>query len=289
MQALSAAADQWLPDRTCLDLHGHVHEGLVIWLAAVACERDHSSAHSLHSSFPSHKRVVLSEICVIFLTELGANDMSKTSLADRIMARVRGYGRGKKVYTWKDFEDLGRRPAVDQALSRLAKGNSLRRVARGFYDLPRESKLLGGSAPASTTEILNALERRDEIVVRPDNVAAANILGLTTIVPVQNRFRSTGGRRNIKLDNSVIELRPAGAKLANWIKTPAATVIQALIYVGRSTAKREDIAPAIKKRLPKEAKEALRTTKGSRPLWMHSLIEQMADFEDKTRMSQPSL
>ena len=59
------------------------------------------------------------------------------ALADRIMRRVRGHGRGKWVCTPKDFLDLGSRAAVDRALGRLARSGRLRRVARGLYDLPR--------------------------------------------------------------------------------------------------------------------------------------------------------
>jgi len=43
-----------------------------------------------------------------------------TSIQDKIADRLRRHGRGK-VFTPKDFLDLGGREAVDQALSRLAK------------------------------------------------------------------------------------------------------------------------------------------------------------------------
>ena len=58
-----------------------------------------------------------------------------SSIADKIMKRVRRHGRGVRVYTPKDFLDLvarsGTRAAVDQALARLARAGTLRRVGRG--------------------------------------------------------------------------------------------------------------------------------------------------------------
>ncbi|MCY4052533.1 MAG: DUF6088 family protein, partial [Hyphomicrobiales bacterium] len=65
------------------------------------------------------------------------------AVADKILRRVRSKGRGKWVCTPKDFLDLGNRSSVDKALSRLVKNGDLRRVGRGFYDMPRFSKILG--------------------------------------------------------------------------------------------------------------------------------------------------
>lgn len=42
-----------------------------------------------------------------------------------------------KVHIGKDFLDLGSRSAVDLALYRLAKNNTIQRVGRGLYDVPR--------------------------------------------------------------------------------------------------------------------------------------------------------
>src|ERR1019366_1962358 len=47
------------------------------------------------------------------------------------------------VWTPEDFADLGPRTAVDQALHRLVASKSLRRIARGFYDIPQDNRLTG--------------------------------------------------------------------------------------------------------------------------------------------------
>jgi len=58
------------------------------------------------------------------------------AVADRIMRRVRGKGRGW-VFTPKQFVDFGTRGSVDMALSRLAHAGDIRRIGRGLYDYPR--------------------------------------------------------------------------------------------------------------------------------------------------------
>ena len=179
------------------------------------------------------------------------------------------------VFTWKDFHDFGARGTIDQALARLVHGGALRRVARGMYDLPRTSKLLRGRAPASMDAVLDAVKRHDHVSIKPDDIAAANALGLTTAVPVQTRYRTSGGRRNIKVGNRTIELRPAGRKLDAWIGTPAALPVQALLFLGHKSADSPDVVKALRNRLSSDAKKALADDGRYRPVWMQNVIDKV--------------
>jgi hypothetical protein len=105
------------------------------------------------------------------------------------MDKVRVRGRGNGVFTPKDFLDLGSRAAIDRALSRLVTNGKLRRIGRGFYDFPRQSKILKGSAPPNLDATVQAISRRDRIQVMPNGVAAANALGLTNVVPISAAVR----------------------------------------------------------------------------------------------------
>ena len=205
-----------------------------------------------------------------------------SGVADKIMRRVRGHGRGNIVFTWKDFQDLGARGSLDQALARLVHAGKLRRVARGMYDLPRPSKLLRGPAPASTDAVLDAIRRHDHVSIRPDDIAAANALGLTTAVPVQPRYRTSGGRRTIKVGNRTIKLRPAGRKLDHWLDTPAAVPMQALLFLGEKSADDPALVKALRNQLSSDAKRALADHRRYHPDWMTSVIEKVVN-DDQTR------
>ena len=54
-----------------------------------------------------------------------------STVQDDILDRIRGQGRAK-VFTPKDFLDLGSRNAADQSLSRLVKGGEIQRLGRAF-------------------------------------------------------------------------------------------------------------------------------------------------------------
>ena len=60
----------------------------------------------------------------------------------KLISRIYGSGRGS-AFTPNSFLDLGSRAAVDKALSRLAAKGTIRRLARGLYEYPREHPELG--------------------------------------------------------------------------------------------------------------------------------------------------
>lgn len=65
-----------------------------------------------------------------------------------------------RVFTPSDFLDLGTPHAVGMALSRMVRAGTLRRVARGLYDTPRNYPLLGELSP-SADALVQAVARRD--------------------------------------------------------------------------------------------------------------------------------
>ena len=80
-----------------------------------------------------------------------------SAVQDQILARVREGGRGR-VFIPKDFLDIGSRDAADQALSRLAKLGSIRRLGRGLYLYPSRGSA-GDAVSTNQDEIAAALER----------------------------------------------------------------------------------------------------------------------------------
>ena len=75
-----------------------------------------------------------------------------------------------------DFLDLGSREAVDIALHRLARKGTIRRLARGVYDFPKEHPVLGPLSP-SAEAVAKALAGRDRTRLQPAGAYAANVLG----------------------------------------------------------------------------------------------------------------
>lgn len=198
------------------------------------------------------------------------------SLADKIIKRVRGHGRGKWVCTPKDFLDLGGRAAVDQALSRLVKNGVLRRISRGLYDLPKISGILKRPAPANIDAAVNALARRNNVKIMPDGIFAANQLGLTNAVPAKALYVTNGVTKTVKIGSRTIHLRHVSQRLTDWAERPAGCVVQALDWLGSNVASDPDTINILRKRVSNDLKSDLINGIALLPSWMTSIVHKIA-------------
>ena len=194
------------------------------------------------------------------------------SMADKIMNRVSDQPSQRWVCTPKDFVDLGRRQAVDQALSRLVKARQLRRVGHGLYDKPRFSNVLRRPAPVDLNAAVAALVRRDGIRIMPDGLAAANQLGLTNAVPAKVSFVTDGHTRTLKIDGRTVRFRHAGPNVMQWAGRSAAPVIQALRWLGPDAARDAQVVSVLRRHLPDDVKLDLIQNSRDLPGWALPLV-----------------
>ncbi len=196
------------------------------------------------------------------------------NLADKIMKRVRGHGRGNWVCRPKDFLDLGTRAAVDQALSRLAASGRLRRLARGLYDYPRVSRVLNRPVPPRVYAVAAAVAGR-RATIMPDGMAAANALGLTNAVPAKASFVTNGHTGSVRVGDQTIYLKKAPNTLMPWLGRPGAPVVQALAWLGRAAADDPRVVAALRARLPDDVKDDLHRGIGDVPGWAEGILRRV--------------
>ena len=128
------------------------------------------------------------------------------------------------------FLHLGSRAAIDQSLARLVKRSVLMRVGRGIYVLPVETRF--GKLAPSTQALMEQLgEQTGEIIVS-SGAAAANQLGLTTQVPVQEIYLTSGRSRAMRLGNRVVQLRHAKTWELSFARRAAGEALRALGAIG---------------------------------------------------------
>ncbi len=190
------------------------------------------------------------------------------SIADKILKRVRGKGRGS-VFLSKDFLDLGSRPAIDQALSRLARQGDVRRLKNGLYDYPQIHPRLGALLPDPDV-IANALARKNGARIQPAGAAAANALGLSTQVPAQHVYLTDGNSKRVQLGRQIIKFRRTTPSNLSAAKT-SNTVIQALRHLGRDGVDASAVAK-LKHTLPDDVKADLKKDIGRVPDWMRPVV-----------------
>src|ERR1019366_1059870 len=135
------------------------------------------------------------------------------------------------VWTPEDFDDLGPRTAVDQALHRLVASRNLRRIARGFYDTPQDNRLTGKPTYPNPRDVIDALARKGKVRVVVDGLTAANDLGLTDAVPARIGVLTDGRLRPITLGNLTLDFQAAAPSRLYWAARPAMRFVQALHWL----------------------------------------------------------
>lgn len=156
-----------------------------------------------------------------------------TSLPDIIQAHAAGLPEGA-VLTAKALLHLGNRAAVDQALGRLTRAGSLLRVGRGAYVAPVSGRF--GSHPPEPIKVVEDWARQFGETVLPHGGLSANRLGLTTQVPVQSIFLTSGRSRQLKVGKLKVELRHAPPRTLALGRSRAGEIVRALEWLGREHA-----------------------------------------------------
>ncbi len=202
------------------------------------------------------------------------------SIADRIMSQVRVRGRGKWVFTPKDFLDLGSRAAIDRALSRLVLAGKLRRIGRGLYDFPRQSKILQGAAPASLDATVQAISRRDQIRVMPNGIIFANDLGLTNAVPAKPSYISSGRTKIVLVGNRKVYLQHVSQKVIAWADRPGGQFVAAVLWLDKAIASAPDMIDLMRVKLADDVKQDLLQDLDLLPGWMALIAKKVCNDPD---------
>lgn len=195
------------------------------------------------------------------------------TLADRILHRVRGHGRGH-VFGPRDFLDLGSRAAVDQALTRLADAGGIRRLDRGLYDLPRVHPKVGPLWPSAEV-VARAVARQTGSHVKGAGALAANALGLSTQVPAAVTFLTDGPSRTVRIGRLDVVLLHAGRVDMLLPDSRAGLVIVALKHLGRGAAT-PDLVARLSATLDDADRRRLRGVRKMLPGWLGATVAQLA-------------
>jgi hypothetical protein len=201
---------------------------------------------------------------------------SPQAIDSRILATIHGSGRGS-VFVPADFLGIGTRESVDLALHRLAKKGTIRRLARGVYDFPKEHPFLGPLTPSAEV-IAQALAGRDQTRLQPTGAYAAHTLGLTEQVPAKAVFLTDGPSRTVKIGTTTIQLRRTTAKNMATAGRLSGLLIQALRELGKDHVTSERFNH-LKQTLPAEKRRELIKDLKLAPAWMHAIFRELAESD----------
>ena len=162
---------------------------------------------------------------------------------------------------------------VGSTLAELTDDGILSKIAQGIYVKPTKSRF--GLVFPSVEKVVQAIAARDNAQILPSGMTALNVLGLSTQIPMNYSYLTSGSERTIKLKNHQVVLKRGVPKNFSYKTRLIALLVQAL-----RTLKQENIGNSelriIRELISKETdKEKLAKDIDILPIWMKKIIKPM--------------
>jgi len=192
-----------------------------------------------------------------------------TKTAELIRQRIEAMPIGEP-FTPTAFLGCGTRASVDQTLSRLVKAGSIERVTRGVFVRPEVSRFVGKVMP-EPFKVAETVAKTTGAIVQVHGAEAARRLELTTQVPTQSVFMTSGPSKRFRVGNTEIRLQHVCQRKLALAGRPAGIALAAMWYLGKN-----ELTPAlvekIRGKLGASEFEALKSATSAMPAWMSDAI-----------------
>ena len=166
---------------------------------------------------------------------------------------------------------------VGSTLAELTNEGILTKIAQGIYAKPRKSRF--GIVLPTVDKVVQAIATRDNAQVLPSGMTALNILGLSTQVPMNYTYLTTGSERTVKLDNRLVTLKRGVPKNFCYETRLIALLVQALKALKQENVTDNELQ-TINSLISKEPnKESLMRDADLMPAWMKRIIKPMLKTE----------
>jgi len=156
----------------------------------------------------------------------------------QIEDRIKGYPYGT-AFSASDFLDIADANSVSQALFRIEKNGTIRRVMNGVYDKPAYSKLIQEYGVPRIDKIADALARRFNWNIAPSGDTALNILHISTQVPNAWEYVSDGPYRDYLIGKTPLRFRHVMPREINGYSAITVMVIQGIRAIGKGNMTQE--------------------------------------------------
>lgn len=197
----------------------------------------------------------------------------------QIEERIKSYPFGT-AFSASDFLDIADANSVSQALFRMEKDNSIRRIINGIYDKPAYSQLIQEYGVPSIGKIAEALARRFNWNIAPSGDTALNILHVSTQVPNAWEYVSDGPYRDYMIGNVPLKFKHIMPREINGYSPITAMVIQGIRAIGKGNMTQEQL-DRFSSVIKEEDKDTLLKEAKTASVWIYREIKNIC--EDKVK------
>ena len=194
------------------------------------------------------------------------------SIENKIRNQIKGDEAGA-LYFISDFAEHGNDVFISRVLSECVNDGLLLRIANGIYCKPIETRF--GPLFPSVEELVKAIARRDNAQILPTGETAQNQLGLSTQVPMNSVYLTSGSARKLVLQGRTVTLKRSVPRNFACKNDFMAALIQALKSIGKDNLTEEHTSTIL--RLLKEHlddatyADDLKTA----PIWVRKMLSEI--------------
>jgi hypothetical protein len=195
--------------------------------------------------------------------------MNALSVTQLVRQRIDSLPNGEP-FTPSAFLECGTRASIDQVLTRLTKAGLIQRLTRGIYVRPEVNRFVGTVMP-EPMQVAQTVAVSSGAVIQVHGAEAALRLELTTQVPTQPIYMTSGPSRRMRIGQMEIRLQHVSRRKLALVGRPAGLALSAMWFFGKA-----DVTPAlvekIRIKLGSSEFEALKGAASSMPAWMSDAI-----------------
>lgn len=182
------------------------------------------------------------------------------------------------AFVTSDFTDLAEYETAKKTISRLEKKGTLRRVLRGVYDKPKFSSLLQEYAAPIPDQIAHAIARNYNWTISASGNTALNQLGLSTQVPADWSYISSGPYKKYTFGNITLTFSHRSNSQMIGMSEKTLLLIQALKAIGQGNVNDAEIK-LIRKRLSSDECQNILSESRHTISWIYEVIKEICKPE----------
>lgn len=176
------------------------------------------------------------------------------------------------IFFISDYAGLGAAETIRKILHEATLSGVLEKAGHGIYIKPKISRF--GKVPVPLEKIAREIADRDKCEILPTGSTAANLIGLSTQVPMNLSYITTGSTRTIKIGGRTISFRHASPKNFATKGRVIPLLIQGIKEIGEENISGVEYE-AIRRFIEKQQDPYLQEDLLLAPAWIQRIIKKL--------------
>lgn len=205
------------------------------------------------------------------LINVNMNSAERGNIKHNVMKSI-DESQPHSIFFISDYADLGAAETIRKILHEATISGVLEKAGHGIYIKPKISRF--GKVPVPLEKIAREIAARDKCQILPTGSTAANLIGLSTQVPMNLSYITTGSTRAIKIGDRKISFRHASPKKFAAKGSVIPLLIQGIKEIGAENISGVEYE-AIRLFIDKQQDPYLQEDLQLAPAWIQRIIKKL--------------